>query len=200
MLEILLNEIKQGLLELGRFFFLVYLVWYFVAVLWFIVNPRTNWRYTVNHYYNNSTKDSYISSWNVFQYKFLKMIVIIFYSIIEPMEVLLGLPKAIKRGHNTTASRNMIMTKTLEELPLKKVHENLNLWFRKNGEWYNIDFDEVWIFVKSQPDHKNVKRFHNKINNKVLKYSDELLELTFPEYRFGEINVLYMKIIEVKND
>ena len=198
MLEILLNEIKQGLLELGRFFCLVYLVWYFVAVLWFIVNPRINWRYTVNHYSNNSTKDSYISSWNVFQYKFLKMIVIIFYSIIEPMEVLLKLPKAIKRGHSTTASRNTIMTTTLEKLPLKKVNKNLNLWFNKNGEWYNIDFDEVWIFVKSQPSHKNVKRFHHYINNKVLKHSGHLLKLTFPEYRTGEINVLYMKIIEVK--
>ncbi|NQQ32451.1 hypothetical protein HO875_02630 [Streptococcus suis] len=198
MLEILLNEIKQGLLELGRFFCLVYLVWYFLAVLWFIVNPRVSWLYRVNHYSNNSTKDSYISSWNVFQYKFLKMIVIIFYSIIEPMEVLLRLPKAIKRSHNTTASRNMIMITTLEELPLKKVHKKLDLWFNKHGEWYTVDFDEVWIFVKSQPSSKNVKLFHNKINSKVLKQSGKLLELTFPEYRTGEINVLYMKIVEVK--
>lgn len=198
MLEILLNEIKSGLMELGRIICLVYLFWYFVTVLWFIVNPRVSWLYRVNYHYNNSTKDSYISSRNVFQYKFLKMIVIIFYSIIEPMEVLLRLPKAIKRSHNTNASRNMIMITTLEELPLKKVHEKLDLWFHKYGEWYNIDFDEVWIFVKSQPSSKNVKLFHNKINSKVLKHSEKLLELTFPEYRTGEINVLYMKIVEVK--
>ncbi|HEM5176067.1 TPA: hypothetical protein U1311_001484 [Streptococcus suis] len=198
MLEILLNEIKQGLLELGRFFCLVYLVWYFVAVLWFIVNPRVSWLYRVNYYSNNSTKDSYISSWNVFQYKFLKMIVIIFYSIIEPMEVILRLPKAIKRGHATTASRNTIITETLEKLPLKKVNKNLGLWFNKYGEWYNVYFDEVWIFVGGQPSHKNVKRFYDYINNKILEYSGNQLMLTFPEYRRGEIHVLYMKIVEVK--
>lgn len=143
MLEFIINELKQGLFEIGRFFYLSFLVWYIVVVLWFIVNPRMSWLYTINHYYNNSTKDNYISSWNVFQYKFLKMIVIIFYAGIEPMEVLLRLPKVIKRGHSTTASRNTIMTTTLEKLPLKRVNKNLNLWFHKNGEWYNIDRKSV---------------------------------------------------------
>ena len=92
MLEFIINELKQGLFEIGRFFYLSFLVWYIVAVLWFIVNPRISWHYTVNRYYNNSTKDNYVSSWNVFQYKFLKMIVIVFYAGIEPMEVLFRLP------------------------------------------------------------------------------------------------------------
>lgn len=200
MLELLLNEIKQGLWELGRFFCLAYLVWYLLSVLWFIVNPRTSWLYTVNHYLNNSTKDGYISSWNVFQYKFFKMIVVLFYAVIEPMEVLLRLPKAIQRGHSTTASRNTIMTKTLEEAPLKKVNEALDLWFHKNGEWYLVDFDDVFVFVRFQPSHKNVKRFYHYVNNKVLKCSGNQLKLSFPEYRTGDINVLYMKIIEVKNN
>lgn len=198
MLEFLFNEIQQELFELGRIFYLVYLVWYIVAVLWFIVNPRQNWFYTVNYYCNNSSKDNYISSWNVFQFKFFKMIVVIFYAGIEPMRVLLRLPKAFKRGHSTTASRNTIMIKTLEESPLKKVNEVLDLGFHKYGQWYEVDFDEVWIFVKNQPRHKSVKRFYHYINNKVLKHSGNQLKLTFPEYRTGEINVLYMKIIGVK--
>lgn len=198
MLELILNEIKQVLLELGRIFCLVYLVWYLVAVLWFIVNPRTNWLYTVNHYYNNSTKDNYISFGNVFQYKFLKMIIVIFYAGIEPMNVLLRLPTAFKRSHNTTASRNTIMIKTLEEAPLKKIGEVLNLWCHRNGEWYYVDFNDVFIFVRFQPSHKNVRRFYRYVNNKVLKYSGNQLQLTLPEYRTGEINVLYMQIIEVK--
>lgn len=201
MLEFILSEIKQDLFELGRMFYLVYLVWYIVAVLWFIVNPRQSWLYTVKHYCNSSTKDSYISAWNVFQFKFLKMIVIVFYAGVEPMKVLLSLPKAIKKRNNTTASRNLIMITTLEGLPLKKVNDALNIWCHKNGEWYHVDFDDVFVFVRLQPSHKNLKRFYRHVNNKVLKYSGNQLILTFPEYyRTGNINVLYMKIIEVKNN
>lgn len=199
MLEFIINELKQGFFEIGRFFYLSFLVWYVVAVLWFIVNPRKSWLYTVNYYCNNSTKDSYVSTWNVFQFKFLKMIVIVFYAGIEPMKVLLSLPKAIKKWNNTTASRNIIITRTLEESPLKKINENLNLWSHKNGEWYNVDFNDIWIFVRCQPSHKNIKLFYRYVNNKVLKYSGNQLKLTFPEYRTGDINALYMKIIEVKN-
>lgn len=200
MLEFLLNEIKQELLEVGRTFYLLYLVWYILSVLWFTVNPKISWLYTVKYFDNNSTKDNHISSWNVFQFKFFKMIIVIFYAGIEPMKVFLKLPKAIKRGHSTTASRNTIITKILEESPLKKVNEDLNLWCHNNGEWYHVDFDDVFVFVKFQPSHKNVKRFYRYVNNKVLKYSGNQLQLTFPEYRTGEINVLYMKIIEVKNN
>lgn len=198
MLGFLLNEIKQQLLEVGRTFYLLYLVWYILSVLWFTVNPKMSWLYTVKYFDNNSTKDNHISSWNVFQFKFFKMIIVIFYAGIEPMKVLLSLPKAIKKWNNTTASRNIIITKTLEEASLKKVNKDLNLGYQKNGEWYHVDFDDVVVFVRFQPSHKNVKRFYHYVNNKVLKFSGDQLKLTFPEYRTGDINVLYMKIIEVK--
>lgn len=200
MLEItILDELQQELWEMGRTLYLFFLIWYLLLIIWFLVNPRKSWLYTVNYYYLSIYKNvGYISSTNVFAKKIIRFTTILFYAGIEPLYVLWRTPKAISKSHNTPVSRNTAMVYALERLPMEKVHQYIKLCFYKNGEWYDIDFDEVRIFVIEEPDIEGLRQFYNLLNKRLIKYSGKYLKLTFPKYQTGELNILFMKIIEVK--
>lgn len=199
MFEVFLNEIRQILFEVGRSFYLSLLAWYVLSILWYLVNPKISWKYTENQFYKSIKKDvNYISSHNIFAQNLSRFIVRLYFAGLEPTYTLLRIPKTIKKNDGTLASRNTVMTVSLEKLPLSDIRKNLKLYFLSNDEWYDIDFDEVRIFVVEEPNIQQTRDFHNHLNNQVRNLSGKQLMLSYPIYQSGEINVLFMKIVKVK--
>lgn len=192
---------KEALWEAGRSFFLFFLTFYIVSVLWYLVNPKQSWLYSVNaraqQFYE---KVDYISFANVMLFKFFKVLIITWYAGLQPIVNLIQLPKMIERGDDTFCDRFTIIIQSLEELPLKKITSALGLHFQKNGEWYAIDHDIIYIFVIEAPPYHQVKKLTSVLNRKIKKYSGNQLHLSSPKYQQGEINVIKFKILVTRRE